>query len=362
MKRFADCHIHIGDNLDLNDNRARKMFNLMADLGVTDGSLLAYGPANADPISGKNYRHIVQNHYILYHKHTFDRIKLRAFGWIYDCDEMYANIPAEHQLERLYELGIDGVKFLNMKPNFRKYVGMGINNPYYDKALSMMEERGTPVLIHSGDPEHFWDMEKATPDHIAKGWCYGDGTYLTLDQLHAECYEMLDKHPKLNVTFAHFLFLSHRMDEARRVMEKYPNVKLDLTPNTYMYTDFSKKIDEWRDFFIEYQDRILFGTDADDYKPYNDALHNGVYSALTHDRSEFELGIYFKPTVRGLELPESVVDKICYGNFAKFAGESTAPVNTELLVKTAEKIISDVKDEPACAGEIKWLSELSSKI
>ena len=362
MKRFADCHIHIGDHLELNDARARKMFDLMADIGLTDGSLLAYGPSDIDPISGKNYRHIVQNHYVLYHKHTYDRIKLRAFGWIYDADELYRNIPAEHQLERLYELGCDGVKFINMKPNYRKHIGMGINNTYYDKALSMMEERGTPVLIHSGDPEHFWDIEKATPEHLARGWCYGDGTYHTLDQLYDECYEMLDKHPKLNVTFAHFFFISNRIDDARRIMEKYPNVKFDLTPNTYMYRDFSEKIDEWRDFFIEYQDRILFGTDSADRKPYNDALHNEVYRALIHDRSEFEIGIYYKPIVRGLELPESVVDKICYGNYAKFAGESTVPVNTELLVETAERIISDVKDEPACAGEVKWLSELSSKI
>ena len=362
MKRFADCHLHIGEHNSLNDDIPRRMFDAIADLGVTDASLLAYGPLDVDPLEQTSYRHIVANHYALYHKHTYDRIKLRAFGWIYDADELYRNIPAEHQLERLYELGIDGVKFINMKPNYRKHIGMGINNPYYDKALSMMEERGTPVLIHSGDPDHFWDMEKATPEHIARGWCYGDGTYHTLEQLYDECYEMLDKHPKLNVTFAHFFFISNRIDEARRIMEKYPNVKFDLTPNTYMYTDFSEKIDEWRDFFIEYQDRILFGTDSIDRNPCYDALNRGVYSALTHDRSEYEISMYFKPTVRGLELPESVVDKICYGNFAKFAGESTAPVNTELLVKTAEKIISDVKDEPACADEIKWLSELSSKI
>ena len=356
MKRFADCHMHIGDCSELNDHAPRKMFDLMADLGITDGTLLAYGPCD------NTFKHVTQNHYILYHKHTYDRIKLRAFGWIYDCDEKYANIPAEHQLERLYELGIDGVKFLNMKPNYRKHVGKGINNPYYDKALSMMEERGTPVLIHSGDPAHFWDISKMSEEHIARGWFYGDGRYPTLEQLYTECYEMLDKHPKLNVTFAHFFFISNRMDEARHIFEKYPNVKFDITPSVYMYKDFSEKIDEWRDFFIEYQDRILYGTDVDDYKRINADLVKEVLLALTHDRSEYTMGIYSKPTIRGLELPESVVDKICYTNYAKIVGESTAPVNTELLVKSAEKILSDIKDDPNCAEEAKWLSELPTKL
>ena len=49
-------------------------------------------------------------------------------------------------------------------------------------------------------------------------------------------------------------------------------------------------------------------------------------------------------------------------NYAKIVGESTAPVNTELLVKSAEKILADVKDDPNCTIEAKWLSELPTKL
>lgn len=129
-----------------------------------------------------------------------------------------------------------------------------------------------------------------------------------------------------------------------------------------MYEDFSEKIDEWRDFFIEYQDRLLYGTDVDDYKRINADLIKEVLLALTHDRSEYTMGIYSKPTIRGLDLPKSVVDKICYTNYAKIVGESTAPVNTALLLESAEKILSDIKGDPNCTDEAKWLSELSSKI
>ncbi|MCX7016744.1 MAG: hypothetical protein NTW86_30000 [Candidatus Sumerlaeota bacterium] len=64
--------------------------------------------------------------------------------------------------------------------------------------------------------------------------------------------------------FAHFRFLSKDLPRARAVFQEYPHVYFDTTPGAQMLINFPPKIDEARDFFIEWQDRIVFGKDLND--------------------------------------------------------------------------------------------------
>lgn len=327
MKRFADTHVHIQyESFD----ETRAMLDQIAGMGVTDITLLAllnyhdYGP--------------LQNLAALEIKENYSKMKVRAFGGIDDIGP-FSHIPYEKQAEGLLRMGCDGIKFLNQKPDTRKLFGKGLCHPSYDKMLSMLEERGTPVLLHSGDPETNWDITKVSPAALERGWFYGDGTFLTCEEIYEEVYQMLDKHPKLNIVIAHFFFLSNKMDEARRVLEKYPNVKFDLTPGGEMFYGFSKNIDAWHDFFEEYSDRFLFGTDSFTTKNCNDQLHDLVLKAISNDRNEFSTPCYGRTfTIKGLDLSDETVDKITYHNFARFAGEELAPIDHEAIRKAAESI------------------------
>lgn len=40
----------------------------------------------------------------------------------------------------------------------------------YDAALSKMEELGTPAIIHSGDPQYFWDISSDPDSADSKEW------------------------------------------------------------------------------------------------------------------------------------------------------------------------------------------------
>lgn len=346
--RIADAHVHLEDVVIGEFSKPRAILDAIADKGVTDISVLAYMP----------FSDIVSNLRMLYWKANFDRIKIRAFGTFHEND-IYGGIPYEKQYDALMKLGCDGIKFLQMKPDRRKFLPWGINDPAYDKAFSAMEEAGTPVLIHSGDPETFWDPEFATPQLIARGWFYGDGTYPTSDQLYAEDFQMLDKHPKLNVTFAHFFFLSNKLDEAKRVMDKYENVKFDLTPGYEMYLGFSKNIDAWHDFFEQYSDRILLGTDSHDRNPIekNQSLIDLVVTALTHDKSEYEMPIR-KNMVKGLDLSSKTVQKICYDNYINFVGSEVKSINHNFVQECAERILHDIKDDPTQTPSIQWLKTM----
>ena len=352
MKPFADGHIHF---YDYNYEAAVDCLESLEKLGVTDTavcSLCAYpsgGPA--------------QNLFALYVKSKYEGpVRLRAFGSLHELD-IYKSVDYEKQLDELISMGCDGMKFIHMKPNARKAIGKGLNDPSYDRVLSAMEERGTPMVIHSGDPAIFWDKDKVYPSAIAHGWFYGDGSFMPYDEYYKEDYEMLDKHPKLNVTFAHFFFLGDNYDEAVRVMETYPNVKFDLTPAWEVYVDFAANIDKWHGFFEKYSARILFGTDSSDRRNCESTgrIFDLVYGTLTHDKSEFPHSSCGGRMIRGLDVSASTLDKITYGNFARYVGEKILPVDTGKLYSYAERMLSELSEDSDNEASIKWLREILKK-
>jgi len=97
---------------------------------------------------------------------------------------------------------------------------------------------------------------------------------------------------------------------------------LDAHPNVVI--DFSARIDELgrqpytaRDFFIKYQDRILFGLDM----PVSVEAYR-CYFRVLETRDEYfdypdyigRFGVYTRWKIYGLDLPEEVLRKVYYQN------------------------------------------------
>ena len=61
-------------------------------------------------------------------------------------------------------------------------------------------------------------------------------------------------------------------------------------------------------------------------------------------------------TIRGLDLPEDVVEKITYGNFAAFAGEKPKPVCTDRFRSAAEKVYGCIREDRNT--EVDWVKEI----
>ena len=349
LQRYADEHIHISLYGEKNYEKTKQMLDLNAQLGVTDISALTYMPG-CDVVGNLN---------TLWWKKNYPGIKIRAFGCFHE-DDIYKDVPYEEQYKLLMALGCDGIKFIQMKPDRRKLIGKGINHPSYDKAFSMMEEDGTPVTIHSGDPQNFWDIGNIG----IPGRYYGDGTFLSAEELYREDFEMLDRHPRLNVTFAHFFFLSEDIDRVRGLLEKYPNLKLDLTPGVEMFEGFSKDIDRWHDLFEEYSDRIMFGTDIGDENKTerNFSLTVCLREYLCHDRSEYIMPMYYGYRVKGMDLSDDAFEKICYSNYIRFVGEDTKPIDDELFAHTVERMYNDIKGIPDYSESAEWLKSMLGRV
>ena len=339
-KIVVDSHIHMKEF----ENGAA-MLDSIAALGVSEVVI------NSLP----SYRSIADNLASLYYKLNYNKMKVRAFGGLHHFD-VFSETPYEKQAQRLIDLGFDGMKFLEMKPDLRKKLGKGLNDRSFDKMFSLLEEQNVPITIHCADPEKNWDITKVSPNALKAGWFYGDGTFKTKQELYDETFEMLDKHPNLKVSLAHFYFLSNFIDEARRVLEKYPNVYFDLTPGWEMYVGFSNKIEEWQKFFYQYRSRILYGTDTDSGAD-PEKLNLLVYSAITHDFSEFAMPCYGGHIIRGLNLSDDVVNKICYENFFDFAGKG-ANANEVAFTEAAQSLLKIIDGKEEYEREIKWLNSI----
>ena len=317
--KIADSHVH---TRFINREKTEKMLGELKETGVTNVSLLALP-----------YRGAAENLFGLYMKHTYKELGVRNFGGIHVTDR-YAAIAPDVQVRALLDLGCDGIKLM-FSPDLRKYYGRGLDDPYYDAMFSLLEDEGTPVNIHVLDPDYYF----------TEGFPWAVG-FPSKKSMHEEALRMLDKHPRLRVCFAHFMFLENDPDEAERIMEKYPNVWLDTTPHVMMYYDFNKDMERWGAFFNKYQDRILLGTDCNANKKCNRELERLAYRMLVEKDEFCEICYGKEARVRGFGFSDEVAGKICYENHFSFIGKEAKPLNKELFLKCCQRIIDDLDREP----------------
>ncbi len=330
MQRIADAHVHA---IRPFEKDTIKMLDELAESGVTDASIMALP-----------YRSTVENMRALYTKLKYDKIKVRAFGGLHTFDRYFSEYSPQEQLSALLKMGIDGFKIYH-SPKMQAKSGLAFNCEYFDKAFSFAEEHNLPVLVHVGDPDECWDT----------GGEYDSEEYILKKDVYLQAFDVLDKHPDMRIVFAHFMFLSNDIKLASQILDKYPNVCFDLTPGTEMYYAFDKNFDAWREFFIKYQNRIMFGTDSNNYK-HNAELVNLVRRKLFEGKEYYAQYCYRRYfVVKSFNLPSEVVDKICYKNYLNFVGEKVRKVDEQMLLSCAERVLNDItNDKGAFDKTDKW--------
>ena len=254
-------------------------------------------------------------------------------GFIYPSypanEEEMRDMSLTAQLDELKEIGFDGIKMLEGKPNLYAKVGKPLDSDFFDSALTKLEEEGTYVLMHALDPAFFWT--DANEDNVKKGWYYGDESkYPSNKELYRQVDALLEKHPKLNLCLAHFFFCSETPERLEEMFAKYPNLCIDITPGGEMYHGFDKRREYYKDFFVKYADRIIFGTDMD-FTPHLEAgiwLCDRVYRYLATDET---ISSFSDRMLKGLCLPKDTLQKIFSSNLTEKLGTTPKPINKDAL-------------------------------
>ena len=228
-------------------------------------------------------------------------------------------------ISRSMEQGAVGVKiWKNIGMEIRKSSDnsyLMIDDPFFDPLFNFLSENKIPVLAHLGEPKNCWlPLEEMTSDR-------NRAYYRNHPQYHAYLhpeipdYDMqirardsvLEKYPDLIFVGAHFGSLEWSYEELALRFDKYPNFFVDVSSRIgHMQLQSAEQYDDVRDFFVKYDDRIIYGTDAynNPEKLISSLKNDWAFLATDSDGESSEVSGVFK----GINLPEDSLQKIYFHN------------------------------------------------
>ncbi len=221
------------------------------------------------------------------------------------------------QLEADVAAGARGLKITKeLGLYYRDYTGAML--AVDDERLAPIWERAgeleIPVLIHVSDPIAFFSPIDEQNEHYLTlqefpGWSFYGSHFGKWDLLEQR-NRMIARHPRTTFLLPHVANLPEDLAAVGALLDAHPNV----------FIDFSARIDELGrqpytayDFFLRYQDRILFGLDM----PVSAEAYR-CYFRFLETRDEYfdypdyigRFGIYTRWKLYGLGLPDEVLKKV----------------------------------------------------
>jgi predicted TIM-barrel fold metal-dependent hydrolase len=195
---------------------------------------------------------------------------------------------------------------------------IGVDDPRLFPVWKRAGELGIPVLIHTSDPVGFFLPVDERNEHLPTlqkypGWSFHGSHYSKWELLEQRTRTMA-AHPGTSFICPHVANNPEDLDWVTALLEAHPNV----------FIDFSARMDELgrqpysaRQFFIRFQDRILFGSDM----PISPEMYRAHFRFLETRDEYFDYPGYLGESdnvtrwkIYGLYLPDDVLQKIYYAN------------------------------------------------
>lgn len=192
-----------------------------------------------------------------------------------------------------------------------------IDDPELDPVWEAAGRLGLPVFIHTAEPQEFFQPI----DYHNERWLElalfndrrnGPGTDRpTFEDLMTARDHLFRKHPKVTFVAAHMGWHANDLARLGRMFDEMPNLYSEMGAVLY---DIGRQPRAAHDFFVKYQDRILFGKDS--FQPEEYPYYWRVFE--TND-DYFD---YYRPyhafwKLYGIGLPDAVLKKVYYGNALK---------------------------------------------
>jgi predicted TIM-barrel fold metal-dependent hydrolase len=226
------------------------------------------------------------------------------------------------RLEESFKAGAKGLKFhksLGLRIRYKNGKLVPVDDPKLDPIWELCGKHGRPVVIHTSDPAAFftpldrfnerWHELNEHPD-----WLFHGKDYPTREELHAQRNRVIARHPKTTFLCAHFGNNPEDLETVGKWLDTFPNMFIDIDARI---SELGRQPYSARRFFLEHQDRILFGTDTTPrrsaYRIYYRFLETDdeyFDSAESHHRQGFWM-------IYGVFLPKEVLEKLYSKNAEK---------------------------------------------
>ena len=197
------------------------------------------------------------------------------------------------ELERAAKMGIHGIKIwkdLGMWIEDGPGKRLRLDDPRLDPFWAKCGELRLPVLIHTADPKEYW--YRLTYNSLHYGSRTEDDQMYRVpgmprwEDLIAQRDNVIKKHPKTTFIGAHFGSMTFDLQGLAQRLDRYPNFYVESSARLRILGHLNPKA--VCDFFVKYQDRILFGSDGfvliGGYKPGRDKRNVLVYPLDDEDR------------------------------------------------------------------------------
>jgi predicted TIM-barrel fold metal-dependent hydrolase len=241
-----------------------------------------------------------------------------------------ANFSAEMvaQLDDAVRRGARGLKVLkDLGLGVRDHTGklIPIDDPRLDAVWEECGRLGIPVAIHSTDPEAFFtpiDNHNERYEELISNpsWSFFGPQFPSKETLLAQRNHAIEKHPHTTFIALHVANWPENLDAVSGWLDKYPNMYVEFGARQ---AELGRQPRRSRKFFVDYQDRILFGTDSEP----ETAMYANYFRWLETGDEYFPYWGYpgqGRWQIYGMELPDGVLEKVYHKNadkiFAQFKG------------------------------------------
>lgn len=188
-----------------------------------------------------------------------------------------------------------------------------IDDPDLDPVWAAAARLRLPVFIHTADPAEFWQPidyqnERWLELALFPGRRYPPEQYPSFQQLMTERDNMIRRNPRTTFVVAHLGWQANDLGTLARVMDELPNFYSEVGAVLY---DIGRQPRVARDFFIRFQDRILFGKDS--FQPEEYPYFWRVFETRD-DYFDYYRGYHAFWKLYGIDLPDEVLKKVYYQN------------------------------------------------
>lgn len=242
------------------------------------------------------------------------------------------------KLRHEFAQGSIGIKiWKNIGMTYRDSAGnfIMIDNPRFDSVINFVIAEGKTVMGHLGEPKNCWlPVEQMTVTGDKEYFKEHPQYHMYLhpefpsydDQIDARD-RFIERHPDMRFVGAHLGSLEWNVDELAKRLDKYPNMAVDMAERI-CHLQYQSLTDWQRvhDFFIKYQDRLVYGTDISIDDDTESAAAKERISKIWRDDWKYfttndkMTARQVEGEFRGMNLPKEVVDKIYYKNAIRWFG------------------------------------------
>ena len=289
----------------------------LATLGAALDSLNVRMMISADNMSGERLKSTIAN--IRASEKMKDRVRVLAGIDFRNVGPGWAE-KAVKQLEADVAAGAVGVgeipKSLGLSIKKPDGSRLKIDDPELDPIWDACARLGLPVFIHTADPQEFFQPIDYTNERWLELSLFADRRYPqdrfpSFETLMTERDNLFRKHPKTTFVAAHMGWHANDLPSLSKMLDEMPNVYTEVGAVLY---DIGRQPRAAHDFFVKYQDRILFGKDS--FQPEEYPYYWRVFE--TKD-DYFD---YYRPyhafwKLYGIDLPDNVLRKVYFQNALK---------------------------------------------